>query len=95
MADLDNKIYAIQKMQNIAKQMAELADDSSAMQSLISARGWTTTGAPTDAELEQLGIKSAQVTAFVGLLAQYNRLMAGQAVTTIQGRTIADAIKAL
>lgn len=95
MADLQNKLLAIQQMQNIAKQMTDLADEAAAMQSLIVARGWNTTGAPTDAELTELGIKSAQVTAFVGLLAQYNKLMAGTAVTTTQGRTIADAIKSL
>lgn len=95
MSDLTNKIQAISVMQNLAKSMADLSDQAAAMQSLIVARGWAATGAPTDLELTDLGIKAAQVNAFVGLLVQYNNLMNGKAVTTTQGRTIADAIKAL
>lgn len=58
MADLDNKLTAIRQMQDMAKKFADLADSAAAMQSLIAARGWTSTGAPTDAELESLGIKA-------------------------------------
>ena len=92
MADIDNKKQAVATMQNIASQMSTLADQTSAMNLLFTARGWTSI---TDADVADKGITAAQVLAFVGLMTQYNRLMAGQAVTTTQGRTIADAIRSL
>ena len=95
MADLDNKIVAIQTMQNMASKFQELDDAAAAMQKLISSRGWNTTGAPTDAELAPLGIKAANVNQFITLLTQYNRLMNNQTVTQLTGRTFADAIRSL
>lgn len=92
MADIDNMKIAIGTLQNIAKTMSELADQTNAMQLLIASRGWSNV---TDADVADKGITAAEVLLFVGLMNQYNRLMAGQTVTTTQGRTIADAIKAL
>lgn len=92
MSDLDNKKLAVSTMQNIAKQMSDLADNTAAMQSLITARGWSNI---QDSDVSDKGITAAQVLSFVGLMTQYNKLMAGTAVTTTQGRSITDAIKSL
>lgn len=92
MADTDNKKLAIASIQNLAKEMAELSDRTNAMQLLITARGWSNV---VDADVQDKGITAAQVLAFVGLMTQFNNLMSGKAVTTTQGRTIADAVKSL
>lgn len=95
MAELDNKILAIQQMQNLAKTLSELDDDAQAILKLITAREWNTTGAPTDEELAGLGIASADVVSFLTTLTQFGRFMGNQSVTTGTYRVYADQIKAL
>jgi hypothetical protein len=95
MADLENKLVLIQRMQSAANLAARLDDEFQDLLGIITARKWNTTAAPTDEELAHLGITSAQVTAFVGFMGQLNKLMAGQAVTTTAGRAVADAVRSL
>lgn len=95
MSDLDNKILAIQHMQNLAKSMSELDDQAAAILKLIVSREWNTTAAPTDEELAGLGILSADVVSFLTTLTQFNRFMSNQSVTTGTYRTYADQIKSL
>jgi len=95
MADLENKLLAIDKMANIAKTLIETNSQILELQALISARSWGTTGAPKDDELLSRGITAANVTAMVGFMTQFSKLMAGSAVTTTQGTVICNGIKAL
>ena len=95
MSDIENKLRLINRMQNAAVRVTELDDVFQDMLGIITSRGWDTTGAPTDAELESLGIKAADVGAFVNFMTQHNLLMAGQPVTPMAGRRISDVIRVL
>lgn len=95
MSDIENKLLLINRMQYAANKAAELDDAFQDMLGIITSRHWDTSGAPTDAELASLGIKAADVVAFVGFMAQFNRLMANQSVTPLAGRNISDVIRLL
>ena len=70
--------------------ISELADNVQSDLALITNRTW---GVMTDAELADLGITSARLTAYVALLTQFSRLMSNQAVTTTNGRAASDGIR--
>ena len=95
MADLDNKLQACDQMANLAKAAIELNSNITEMQNLIGARLWTTTGAPTDAQLLSRGWTQAQIVAFVGFMTQYQRFMSNQTVTTTNGSLVCNAIRSL
>ena len=88
--DLAEKLLLVSKFKNVAKAIADLDDDLVSDLKLITNRNW---GAMTDAELADLGITTARLTAYVALMTQFTRLMAGQTVTTTQGRAAVDGIR--
>ena len=88
--DLAEKLLLVSKFKNVAKALADLDDDLVSDLKLITNRNW---GAMTDAELADLGITTARLTAYVALMTQFTRLMAGQAVTTTQGRAAVEGIR--
>jgi len=88
--DLAEKLLVVAKWKNVSKTLADLDDDLTGDLKLVTNRGWSTM---TDAELAELGITSARLTAYVTLMTQFTRLMAGQAVTTTNGRAAADGIR--
>ena len=88
--DLAEKLLLVSKFKNVAKALADLDDDLVSDLKLITNRSW---GAMTDAELADLGITTARLTAYVALMTQFTRLMAGQTVTTTQGRAAVDGIR--
>ena len=88
--DLAEKLLLVSKFKNVAKALADLDDDLVSDLKLITNRNW---GAMTDAELADLGITTARLTAYVALMTQFTRLMAGQTVTTTQGRAAVDGIR--
>lgn len=88
MSDL-NKMSAVRNMQSMAETMKQIDDNCRSMQLLIIARNWDTTGAPTDEDLLELGIQQGDVVSFVGLMAAFNTLMAGN------NRKIVDAMRTM
>ena len=88
--DLAEKLLLVSKFKNVAKAIADLDDDLVSDLKLITNRNW---GAMTDAELADLGITTARLTAYVALMTQFTRLMAGQTVTTTQGRAAVDGVR--
>ena len=95
MSDIDNKLLLINRMQRGAISAAALDDAFQDMLGIITSRHWDTTGAPTDIELESLGIKAADVGAFVNFMQQFNKLMLNKAITPVAGRNISDVIRLL
>lgn len=88
--DLAEKLLLVARFKNQAMAISALADDIQSDLSLITNRVW---GAMTDAELADLGLTSARLTAYVAFLTQFSRLMNNQAVTTINGRAASDGIR--
>jgi hypothetical protein len=88
--DLAEKLLLVNRFKNQAMAIAELADDVASDLQLIANRNW---GSMTDAELAELGITSARLTAYVNFLTQFGRLMTNQSVTTTNGRTAVDGIR--
>ena len=88
--DLAEKLLLVARFKNQAMQISALADDISSDLLLITNRAW---GTMTDAELADLGITSARLTAYVAFLTQFTRLMSNQAVITTNGRAAADGIR--
>lgn len=89
MTDSENKLSAVRVMQDMAATFADLDDKCRAKQLLITARGWDTTGAPSNEELLVLGIDQADVIAFVGFMSIFNTLMSGT------NRAIIDGMRSL
>ena len=88
--DLAEKLLLVSRFKNQAMAISELDDNIAADLKLITNRAW---GVMTDAELSDLGITSARLTAYVTLMTQFTRLMSNQAVTTINGRAASDGIR--
>jgi hypothetical protein len=88
--DLAEKLLLVARFKNQAMGISTLIDDISSDLQLIANRSW---GVMTDAELADLGITSAKLTAYVAFLTQFNRLMTNQTVTTTNGRAAADGIR--
>lgn len=88
--DLAEKLLLVARFKNQAMAISALADDIQSDLSLITNRVW---GVMTDAELADLGLTSARLTAYVAFLTQFSRLMNNQAVTTINGRAASDGIR--
>ena len=88
--DLAEKLLLVARFKNQAMAISELDDNVSADLKLITNRLW---GTMTDAELADLGITSARLTAYVAFLTQFSRLMSNQAVTTTNGRAASDGIR--
>jgi hypothetical protein len=88
--DLAEKLLLVARFKNQSKDVAELADDVSSDLQLITNRNW---GSMTDAELADLGLTSARLTAYVNFLTQFSRLMSNQSVTTINGRAAVDGVR--
>ena len=88
--DLAEKLLVVAKWKNVSKALADLDDDLASDLKLVTNRAW---GTMTDAELANLGITAARLTAYVAFMTQFTRLMAGQAVTTTNGRVAVDGIR--
>ena len=88
--DLAEKLLLVARFKNQAMAISELDDKVQSDLALITNRAW---GVMTDAELADLGITSARLTAYVALLTQFSRLMSNQAVTTTNGRAASDGIR--
>jgi len=88
--DLAEKLLLVARFKNQAMAISELDDKVQSDLALITNRTW---GVMTDAELADLGITSARLTAYVALLTQFSRLMSNQAVTTTNGRAASDGIR--
>ena len=89
-SDLAEKLLLVAHFKNQSKALADLTDDAASDLALITNRAW---GTMTDAELADLGITSARLTAYVAFLTQFGRLMNNQAVTTTNGRAAVDGIR--
>ena len=89
-ADLAEKLLLVAKFKNVAMALADMDDECSSALKLITNRGW---GTMTDAELADLGITTAKLTAYVAFITQFGRLMTNQAVTTTNGRAAVDGIR--
>jgi len=88
--DLAEKLLLVARFKIQAMAISELDDKVQSDLALITNRTW---GVMTDAELADLGITSARLTAYVALLTQFSRLMSNQAVTTTNGRAASDGIR--
>jgi hypothetical protein len=88
--DLAEKLLVVAKWKNVSKALADLDDDVAGDLKLVTNRAWSVM---TDAELADLGITAARLTAYVALMTQFTKLMAGQAVTTTNGRAAVDGIR--
>ena len=88
--DLAEKLLLVSRFKNQSTQIALLADTVASDLQLINNRSWSTM---TDAELADLGITSAKLTAYVVFLQQFSKLMTNQAVTTTNGRAAVDGVR--
>jgi hypothetical protein len=88
--DLAEKLLLVAHFKNQAMQISALADDIQSDLALITNRTW---GVMTDAELADLGLTSARLTAYAAFLTQFTRLMGNQSVTTTNGRAASDGIR--
>lgn len=95
-SDLAQKLLLVAQFKNRAKEFAELADNCAADLSLITTRAW---GVMTDAELADLGLTPARLTAYVAFITQFNKLMTltsqNLALTATSGRAAVDGIRNL
>ncbi len=90
---MSKKLDFAKRCLEIATQLALARDQIATLGRVYGDRAYAVADAITDADVDSLGITAAQLTALLALAAQFNRLMANQAVTTINGDATVNVLR--